>query len=155
VRACLVVLIGALALVGTIAGAARAPLRLALTPVSPHALDPTHIVLRSTTVGGLRVQTISPGGRSRSVPLSRVTPSVARGVVHYGTAGPWQVRVVEKAAGSVRLRRTVTVLPALVTPPPQGFGPVGAANCSPPFPAKTSTEGFREIFGTAVGHEEL
>lgn len=155
VRACLVVLIGALALVGTVAGAARAPLRLELTPVSPHALDPTHIVLRSATVAGLRVQTISPGGRSRFVPLNRVTPSIARGVVHYGTAGRWQVRVVEKAAGSVRLRRTVMVLPAVVTPPPPDFGPLGAENCSPPSPANTSTQGFREIFGTAVGHEEL
>ena len=41
------------------------------------------------------------------------------------------------------------------TPSPTGFGPLGRPGCNPASPADRSAQGFRDVFGTAIGGEQL
>jgi hypothetical protein len=50
---------------------------------------------------------------------------------------------------------TVRVLPARPTRPPQGFGPLGRPGCNPPSPLDPSSHGTPDVFGTALGLEQL
>jgi hypothetical protein len=45
--------------------------------------------------------------------------------------------------------------PEMATEPPARFGSLGRPGCTPPSPADPTQRGFRDIFGTAVGDEQL
>ncbi len=164
-------------LLATPAGGAL-EVRLATAPTRPFALEPTRITLRTyqpliradgtccrLEAGGphsypFRVEAVSPSGKVSQVRVRWAGPNLWRGVFRFSVPGRWQVRVANYGpsyghAPGARPRIRVDVRAPLATPPPRGFGLLGRSGCRPPSPANRSPRPFRDIFGTAVGHEEL
>lgn len=92
----------------------------------------------------VRVEAVSPTGRVVRIGVKPSGLHLWRGVFRFDRTGRWQVRAL---AGDLRVRLSVLVRPALPTPPPEGFGPLGAPGCAPPSPR--NSEG--EVFGTTIG----
>jgi hypothetical protein len=152
--------------------------KLSTVPARPAALEQTEIVLRTYVPllradgsccrlhpGGprsypFRVEAVSPTGKTSRIRVRWRRPNLWRGVRRFPTPGRWTVRVVNYGpsyahAQGARLRIQVTVGRAIPTPSPTDFGPLGRSGCEPPSPADRSPRPFRDIFGTAVGDEEL
>ena len=156
--------------------AAALEVRLTITPSAPHALEPTKLALRTylpvlrddgsccrLVSGGpasypFRVEVVSPAGRLSRVRVRSSGKHSWGGVFTFPTPGRWQVRVANYpgCASVVGARPClwVRVVAARTTPAPAGFGPLGRSGCAPPSPTRADG-GFREIFGTAVGGEQL
>jgi hypothetical protein len=170
-------LVVAVLVLATPAGGAL-EVRLSTVPARPSALEPTRIVLRTfwpfikadgtccrLEPGGprsypFRVEAVSPVGRVSRIVVRRAEANVWRGVHRFPVAGRWQLRVANygptyrHAAGALP-RIFVDVGDPIPTPAPAGFGPLGGPSCAPPSPADRSPHPFRDIFGTAVGDDEL
>jgi hypothetical protein len=153
--------------------------RLSTEPARPAALERTQIVLRTylplvradgtcckLKPGGprshpFRVEAVSPAGKISRVRVRQAEANTWRGAVSFPIPGRWTVRVANYAAGGyrhlpgARPRIRVDVGAPVPTPPPAGFGPLGKRACQPPSPADRSPRPFRDVFGTAVGDEEL
>ena len=151
--------LGISALVLSAASAGALEVRLTVKPVSPHALEPATIELRASAdvLGGLRIQAVSPRGNALRVRTTRIQEGLRRGVFRFTMEGRWQLRVTDVAGRRVpgAQPRVVRVRAPVPTPPPSGFGPLGRPGCDPPSPRDPSTQGFVDVFGTAVGGEEL
>ncbi len=130
-------------------------MRLAVKPVSPHALEPATIELRAPaeTLPGLRVQAVSPRGNALRVRTTPIEEGLRRGAFRFTMEGRWQLRVSDVAGRRVpgAQPRVVRVRAPVPTPPPPGFGPLGRPGCDPPSPRDPSTQGLVDVFGTAVG----
>lgn len=148
--------------------------RLSIEPARPAALEPATITLRSylpvirsdgsccrLEPGGsrsypFRVEAVSPAGKVMRVPVRPTHRNLWRGAVTFPTEGRWTIRAANFAQGGYRPafgsrpRILVKVGPPRPTPAPAGFGPLGRQGCSPASPARG-----RELFGTAVGGEQL
>ena len=150
--------------------------RLFVTPATPWALEPAEITLRTyvplrradgsccrLVSGGpssypFRVEVVSPTGKVSRVALSRSRANQWNGVFRFPRPGHWRLRVANydqsyRHAPGARPRISIVVRPARPTLPPDGFGALGKPGCRPPSPANRSVEGFKDIFGTAVGRE--
>ncbi len=147
------------ALVLSAAAAGTFEVRLTVKPVSPRALEPATIELRAPaeTLPGLRVQAVSPEGRALRVRTTRIREGLKRGEFRFTMEGRWQLRVTDAASRRVpgAQPRVVRVRAPVPTLPPEGFGPLGKPGCNPPSPRDPSTQGLVDVFGTAVGGEEL
>jgi len=93
----------------------------------------------------------------RPVRTRVVEPGLRRGTVRFPAVGVWTL-----VATNPRGARARSVAPVRVrvrepvpTAPPEGFGALGGPQCDPPSPASGSATGLRDVFGTAVGGEEL
>lgn len=151
--------------------------RLTITPSAPHALDPAKVTLQTylpvlrddgsccrLVSGGptsypFRIEAVSPGGKVSRVRVRRSGKHSWAGAFTFPTPGRWQVRVANYpgcgSANGARPCVSVRVRAARPTPAPAGYGPLGRLGCAPPSPADVSTRGFRNVFGTAVGGEQL
>ena len=151
--------LGTSALVLSAASAGALEVRLTVKPVSPHALEPATIELRASAdaLGGLRIQAVSPRGNALRVRTTRIREGLRRGGFRFTMEGRWQVLVTDSAGRRVpgAQPRVVRVRAPMPTPPPSGFGPLGKPGCDPPSPRDPSTRGFVDVFGSAVGGEEL
>lgn len=102
---------------------------------------------------------MSPEGKVSRVRVQKRGKHRWAGMFTFPTPGSWLVRVANyPGCGAVERARTcvaVRVAAARPTPAPAGFGPLGGAGCAPPSPADPSPKPFRDIFGTALGREEL
>lgn len=148
--------------------------RLSAEPARPAALEPVAITLRSFVPvlrrdgsccrlepGGLRsypfrVEAVSPAGKIVRVRVRAGEGNLWRGVFSFATAGRWTLRVANYADGGYRAsfgarpRITVRVSAPRPTPAPAGFGSLGRPGCERASPARG-----REVFGTAIGGEQL
>jgi hypothetical protein len=154
-----------LVLVSPAAGALE--VRVSITPKRPHALEPATVELRtfapliradgsccrlkpwSARSYAFRVEAVSPEGRTTRVRVRWARGNEWRGVVRFARPGHWQLQLPQFGQSIA-----VAVRPAVPTPAPPGFGPLGRPGCAPPSPTRTEG-GLREIFGTAVGGEQL
>ena len=142
-------------------------LRVSISPRSPAALERTLVVLRTFAPliredgtccrlepwaprrYPFRVEAVSPAGKTSRIRVRLARGNEWRGAVRFPYAGRWEIRLPQFFK-SVRVR----VRPPVPTPAPAGFGPVGRPGCTPPSPA-SPVHGFRTMFGTAVGDEQL
>jgi len=134
--------------------------QLSVAPATPRALEPVRVELRvpaTFRLAGARIRVRSPKGRLRLVRTSVVQKGVRHGTFRFPVPGRWKLLVTD--ARGVRLSvvpsRSVDVLDPAPTPPPDGFGALGRPGCDPPSPASGTTAVFRDVFGTAIGGEEL
>jgi hypothetical protein len=100
----------------------------------------------------LVVEAVAPGGKVQRYRLRRVGAGIwsATGFKP-GRAGAWTIRL--RAAGRVRLRTKIKVLPAPIrrpVPPAATFIPPGRSGCAPPSPANAAS---REALGTSATAE--
>jgi hypothetical protein len=150
----LLLLAAAIVLVLSSSADAALKVRLAVKPARPYALEPAKILLRTggSAPARFRVEAVSPREHVLRVRMSR-TPAATlwKGVLRFPIPGRWQLRMTNDGA---RPRIWVQVRPARPTPPPPGYGPLGRPGCAPPSPANTG-KGFHDVFGTAVGGEQL
>lgn len=137
--------------------------RVEVTPKRPHALEATRVLLRtyaplirddgtccrlepwSPRSYRFKVEAVSPEGKRSRVPVRWVRGNEWEGVVWFARAGRWQLELpqfFQRIAVRVRAPRP--------TPAPAGFASLGRAGCAPASPARE-----REVFGTAVGGEQL
>jgi hypothetical protein len=97
----------------------------------------------------LVVETVGPTGAVKAFRLRRVGPGIwSASGFRPARAGIWKLRV--RAAGRIRLRRAIKVLPAPVrrpVPPAATFVPPGGTGCAPPSPANALS---REARGTSA-----
>jgi hypothetical protein len=151
--------------------------RLSTTPAGPAALEKTRVTLRTylplvradgsccrLDPGGprsypFRVEAISPEGEIVRIRVRRAEGNVWRGVFRFPMPGRWWLQVANygpsyRHARGAQPRIRVDVGAPIPTPPPTGFGPLGRPDCAPPSPAEPSASP-RDVFGTAVGGEEL
>lgn len=152
--------------------------KLSIEPARPAALEPVTVTLRTyVTVPRadgsccrlergdvrsypFRVEAVSPTGKVVQLRVRPAGPNLRRGVATFPTAGRWTLRVANYADGGYRPafgsrpRITVRVAEPRPTPAPAGFASLGKQGCSPPSPA-ASRQGFRTLFGTAIGGEQL
>lgn len=152
--------------------------KLSTVPARPSALERTKIVLRTYVPllredgsccrlqpGGprsypFRVEAVSPTGKTSRIRMRWAKPNLWSGVRRFPIPGSWTVRVVNYGpsyahAPGARPRIRVKVGAAIPTPSPRDFGPLGGPRCEPPSPADRSPRPFRDIFGTAIGDEQL
>jgi hypothetical protein len=134
--------------------------QLVVQPAVPHALDPVRIELRTDSgrsISDLRVRARSPVGRTLRVRTTPVRAGVRAGTFRFLTPGTWRLLVTDPAGRRIAgtRPRAVRVLVPRLTPPPEGFGALGRPGCNPPSPADGSAQGLRDVFGTAVGREQL
>jgi len=171
------VVLAATGLVLATPAAGALEVRLSTAPKRPAALEFTRIILRTylpllrtdgsccrLEVGGpqtypFRVEAVSPVGKASRIPMRHAVGNEWRGAIRFQSQGRWTVRVANygpsyRHAPGALPRISLEVGPPLPTPAPAGFGPLGRPNCTPPSPA-ASARGFRDVFGTAVGDEEL
>jgi hypothetical protein len=158
--------LGGLALVGLtglafVAAASTADRpKISVDPARPVALEPARIELRAPAqfpLSGARIRARSPEGRLRLVRTAVVQRGVRRGTFRFPAPGPWDIVVTDTRGvrvPSVPSRR-VDVLDPAPTPAPDGFGALGQRGCNPPSPASGTMAVFRDIFGTAIGGQEL
>jgi hypothetical protein len=168
----------AVGLVLAVPAAGALEVRLSTEPGRPAALERTQIVLRTylpliradgtccrLEVGGprsypFRVEAVSPSGKVSRIRVRRSAPNLWRGVFTFPIPGRWRVRVANygpsyRHAPGARPRIRVDVGTPIPTPAPHGFGRLGRSGCQPASPADRSPRPFRDVFGTAVGDEEL
>ena len=157
--AALVVLLGTTSLAHALESAAP-PARLSLTPSRPYALEPAKVVLRTTRelpAMRVRVRAHPASGSPRLVRTALAGPRARTGTFRFPTAGAWRLVVTDPTgrpvSGAAAL--VVRVRAPRATAPPEGFGALGKPGCDPPSPASGSVTGLRDIFGTALGGEEL
>ena len=154
-----------LALTASAGGALEA--RLSISPKRPVALAPAQIVVRAYAplmrADGsccrlepraprsypFRVEAVSPAGKTSRIRVRWARGNEFRGVFRFPSPGKWQIQLPQ-----FRQSIAVSVRPPVPTPSPAGFGPIGRPDCAPPSPAG-SEQGFRSIFGTAIGGEQL
>lgn len=154
--------------------------RLAIVPARPAALESTQIVLRTylpliradgsccrLEPGGprtypFRVEAVSPAGKMSRVTVRRTKRDIWGGLFRFPISGRWTVRVANYGPSYRRVsgalpRITVDVRVPRTTAPPAGFGSLGRPGCDPASPVRDPEPagGFREIFGTALGGEQL
>ena len=142
--------------------------RLSVSPKRPAALESTHVVVRTYVpeiradgsccrLGEpyaprsypFRVEAVSPVGKTSRIRVRWARGNEFRGVFRFPSAGTWKVQLPQfRQSIAVRVRAPVP------TPAPQGFGQLGRLRCEPPSPAGAK-HGFRTIFGTSVGGEQL
>jgi hypothetical protein len=96
-----------------------------------------------------RVEAVSPTGKASRIRVRHARANEWRGVVRFATPGRWHIDLPQFDRSV-----SVTVGPPLATPAPARFGPLGRSGCAPPSPA-AARGGFLEIFGTAVGDQQL
>lgn len=142
--------------------------KLVTSPKRPAALERTVVTMRTFVPlirddgsccrlepGGpraypFRVEAVSPTGKTSRIRVRHVEGNEWRGIFRFATPGRWRVELPQfRKSISVRVR------PPLPTQAPAGFGPLGRLGCAPPSPADASAQGLRDVFGTAVGDEEL
>jgi hypothetical protein len=141
--------------------------RVSISPSRPAALERTVVVLNTFAPivredGSccrlephaprsypFRVEAVSPAGKTSRIKVRHTSGNEWRGVVRFPRPGSWEIRLPQFFK-TVRVR----VGPPIPTPAPSGFGPLGDAGCAPPSPASPK-DGFRTMFGTAVGDEQL
>jgi hypothetical protein len=151
--------------------------RLSVSPTGPAALEPARITLRTylplvradgsccrLPPGGpaaypFRVEAVSPRARVVRIRVAKAAKHLWR-VFRFPNPGRWQVRVANygpsyRHAPGARPRIWVTVRAPVPTPPPEGFGNLGRPGCTPASPRDSSTQGLSDVFGTAVGGEQL
>lgn len=97
-----------------------------------------------------RVEAVSPAGKVSRIHVRYAGRNEWRGVVRFATSGRWRIELPQ-----FRKSHAVRVGPPLATEPPARFGSLGRAGCTPPSPADAAQRGFRDVFGTAVGDEQL
>jgi hypothetical protein len=147
------------------AGALEA--RISVSPQRPAALERTTVVVNAFATliredGSccrlepyaarsypLRVEAVSPAGKVSRVRMRHARRNEWRGVVRFAKPGRWRIDMPQ-----FRKSLSVRVGHPLATPAPAGFGPLGSPGCGPPSPA-AARQGFRTIFGTAVGDHQL
>jgi len=160
------VLVSGLVLAAPAGGALE--VRLSVTPKRPSALDKTTIELRTYAplirADGsccrlepwdfrsypFRLEAVSPEGKVSRIGVRRAEPTLWRGTVRFPRPGRWVLQLPQFGQ-----RVSVRVGAPLPTPTPAGFAPLGRPGCAPASPADSSSQGFREVFGTAVGDEVL
>jgi hypothetical protein len=152
--------------------------RLSASPKRPAALELTRITLRTylpllrangsccrLEAGGptkypFRVEAVSPARKTSRISMRHAEGNEWHGAVRFQSPGRWTIRVANYGPSYRHVpgalpRISVDVGAPVPTPPPAGFGALGRTGCAPPSPADASSQGFRDIFGTAVGDEEL
>jgi hypothetical protein len=125
-----------------LAGGAAPTLHLKVGPAPLRVGVPVPIVV-SGTFSSVRVEAVSPSGRVSPVGVTRAGHDRWRGVFRFNRTGRWRVRAF---SGELKVQVSVLIRLALPTPPPEGFGPLGARGCAPPSPRNGE-----EVFGTTVG----
>lgn len=155
-------LVSALALApATITASASGPtVRLTVSPSPSYALEPTGIEVHAVSgasVTRLRVRALAPSGAVSRVRTQVVGRGLRRGTFRFPVAGAWRLIVTDRAGEQVHGAgaRTVRVLAPRPTPPPRGFGAVGAPGCSPASPLDPNAKGTPDIYGTALAGERL
>lgn len=142
--------------------------RLSISPKRPAALEPTQVVVRTYVPAfradgsccrlgepyaprsyPFRVEAVSPAGKTSRIRVRWARGNEFRGVFRFPSPGRWQVQLPQ-----FRQSLAVRVRPPVPTPSPVGFGPLGLPGCAPPSPAGPE-QGFRTIFGTAIGGDQL
>lgn len=148
--------------------------KLSIEPARPAALEPVTVTLRTyvpvvrqdgsccrlephgARSYPFRVEAVSPGGKVVRVRMRPAEGNLSRGVLSFPTAGRWALRVANYAQGGYsetlggRSRIIVRVAAPRPTPAPAGFGSLGRPGCVPASPVRG-----REVFGTAIGGEQL
>jgi hypothetical protein len=161
-----VAVVVSLALVASAGGALEA--RLSISPKGPAALEPTQVVLRTyapliradgsccrlvpyaARTYPFRVEAVSPSGNKSRIRVRWARENEFRGVFRFPSSGRWEIQLPQ-----FRQSIAVQVRPPVPTPAPAGFAPLGQPRCEPASPADRSSRSFRDIFGTAIGGEEL
>jgi hypothetical protein len=125
-----------------VAGVAAPTLHLKVGPAPLRVGTPVPIVV-SGPFSSVRAEAVSPSGRVAPIAVTRAGHDRWRGVFRFNRTGRWRVRAF---AGELKVQVSVLIRPALPTPPPEGFGPLGRPGCAPPSPRNGN-----EVFGTTVG----
>ena len=159
--------LGLSALILAIPAAGALEVKLSISPRRPSALERTTVVLNTfaplvRTDGSccrlepsaprsypFRVEAVSPAGKRSRVQVRHRKGNEWRGDVRFATSGRWRIDLPQFGKSI-----SVAVGPPLATPAPARFGPLGRSGCVPASPA-AARGGFREIFGTAVGDQQL